>query len=93
MAIRSFLCSDTQAMFEGASPKRFRNIENVAQRKLQMLDASTELRDLKSPPGNRFEALSKERLGQHSIRINDQWRVCFVWSESGPVNVEIVDYH
>jgi toxin HigB-1 len=68
-------------------------MENVAQRKLQMLDDAAELRDLKSPPGNRLEALSGDRAGQHSVRINDQWRVCFVWTEVGPENVEIVDYH
>lgn len=58
-----------------------------------MLDAATELRDLRSPPGNRLEALSGNRAGQHSIRINDQWRLCFIWTENGPANVEIVDYH
>ena len=93
MTIRSFRCADAEALFEGKSPKRFRNIESVAQRKLQMLDDAMELRDLKSPPGNRLEALSGDRAGQHSIRINDQWRVCFVWTKAGPENVEIADYH
>ena len=93
MAIRSFRCTDTLALYEGASPRRFRNIERVAQRKLQMLEAAVELRDLRSPPGNRLEALSGDRAGQHSIRINDQWRVCFVWTTDGPKDVEIVDYH
>jgi proteic killer suppression protein len=93
MPIRSFRCSDTEALYEGRSPRRFRNMENVAQRKLQMLDDAAELRDLKSPPGNRLEALSGDRAGQHSVRINDQWRVCFVWTDVGPENVEIVDYH
>jgi proteic killer suppression protein len=93
MTIRSFRCTDTEALYEGRSPRRFRNIENVAQRKLQMLDDAAELRDLKSPPGNRLEALSGNRAGQHSIRINGQWRVCFVWTDTGPVHVEIVDYH
>jgi proteic killer suppression protein len=93
MIIRSFLCADTEAIYEGSSPKRFRNIERVAQRKLQMLDDAIELRDLKSPPGNRLEALSGNRAGQYSIRINDQWRVCFVWTETGPKNVHIADYH
>ncbi len=93
MAIRSFLCADTEALYEGRKPRRFRNIETVAQRKLQMLEDAEELRDLASPPGNRLEALKDDRKGQHSIRINDQWRVCFVWTATGPENVEIVDYH
>ncbi len=93
MTIRSFRCEDTEALYEGRNPRRFRNIENVAERKLQMLDDAVELRDLRSPPGNRLEALSGNRAGQHSVRINDQWRVCFVWTETGPVDVEIVDYH
>ena len=93
MTIRSFNCADTEALYEGKKPKRFRNIEAVAQRKLQMLDDVVELRDLASPPGNRLEALKDDRKGQHSIRVNDQWRVCFVWTENGAGNVEIVDYH
>lgn len=93
MAIRSFRCSVTEALYTGEQPRRFRNIENVAQRKLQMLDAAVELRDLRSPPGNRLEMLNGNRAGQYSIRINDQWRVCFEWTDNGPMNVEIVDYH
>ena len=93
MTIRSFRCADTQALYEGASPKRFRNIKSVAQRKLQMLDDAVKLKDLRSPPGNRLEALHGDRSGQYSIRINDQWRVCFVWTAAGPESVEIVDYH
>ncbi|MBL8449325.1 MAG: type II toxin-antitoxin system RelE/ParE family toxin [Dechloromonas sp.] len=93
MTIRSFRCADTEALYEGDSPRRFRNIEAVAQRKLQMLDDAVELRDLRSPPGNRLEALAGDRAGQHSIRVNDQWRVCFVWTAGGPEHVEIVDYH
>ena len=93
MTIRSFRCTDTEALFEGKHPRRFRNIESVAQRKLQMLDDAAELRDLKSPPGNRLEALVGNRKGQHSIRIDDQWRVCFVWTKTGPEGVEIADYH
>ena len=93
MTIRSFRCDDTEALYDGKKPRRFRNIEAVAQRKLQMLDDAVELRDLASPPGNRLEVLSGDRAGQHSIRVNDQWRVCFVWTAVGPENVEIVDYH
>ena len=66
---------------------------NHAERKLAALDSAKELRDLRSPPGNRLHALERDRDGQHSISINDQWRVCFVWTENGPENVEIVDYH
>jgi proteic killer suppression protein len=93
MTIRSFLCADTKALYEDRKPKRFRNIEAVAQRKLQMLDDAVELKDLRSPPGNHLEALRDDRKGQHSIRINKQWRVCFVWTATGPKNVEIIDYH
>ncbi len=93
MTIRSFRCADTQSLYDGKKPRRFRNIEAVAQRKLQMLDDAEELRDLASPPGNRLEALSGNRAGQHSIRVNDQWRMCFVWTAAGPENIEIVDYH
>ena len=93
MTIRSFRCTDTEGIYAGKHPRRFRNIENVAQRKLQMLDDAVELRDLASPPGNRLEALGGDRAGQHSIRINGRWRVCFVWTAAGPDDVEIVDYH
>jgi proteic killer suppression protein len=93
MAVRSFRCADTQTLFEGGSPKRFRNIQSVAQRKMQMLDDAVELKDLRSPPGNRLEALHGDRTDQFSIRINDQWRLCFVWTAAGPAEVEIVDYH
>ena len=93
MTIRSFRCADTEALYQGLRPRRFRNIEATAERKLQMLDAAQELKDLRAPPGNRLEALSGDRAGWHSIRINDQWRVCFIWTPQGPENVEIVDYH
>ena len=93
MTIRSFRCADTQSLYDGKKPRRFRSIEAVAQRKLQMLDDAEELRDLASPPGNRLEALSGNRAGQHSIRVNDQWRMCFVWTAAGPESIEIVDYH
>lgn len=93
MTIKSFRCAETQALYEGKQPRRFKNFEAVAERKLQMLDAAVQLRDLRSPPGNRLEPLHGDREGQHSIRINDQWRVCFIWTDAGPEAVEIVDYH
>ena len=91
--IQSFLCKDTHALFEGKCPKRFRAIASVAERKLTQMDAALTLDFLRSPPGNRLELLKGNRVRQHSIRINDQWRVCFVWTDSGPINVENVDYH
>lgn len=91
--IRRFRCKDTQALFEGGHPRRFRAIEEVATRKLAMLDAARTLDFMRSPPGNRLEALKGDRAGQWSVRINDQWRLCFVWTDSGPDQVEIVDYH
>jgi proteic killer suppression protein len=91
--IQSFRCKDTQALFEGGHPRRLRAIEMVATRKLAMLDAAQSLDFLRSPPGNRLEALRGDRVGQWSIRINDQWRLCFAWGDSGPADVEIVDYH
>jgi toxin HigB-1 len=90
--IRSFRDKATRALFEGRPTARFRSIAGVATRKLDMLDAAASLKDLRSPPGNRLEALKGDRSGQHSIRINDQWRICFVWRE-GAEDVEIVDYH
>ena len=94
MAIRDFVDSDTELFFyEGIWPSRWQAIAKVAARKLDMLDAATSLDDLRSPPGNRLEALKRDRKGQHSIRINDKWRVCFTWSSDGPSGVEIVDYH
>jgi len=91
--IQSFSCKDTQALFEGQCPPRFRPIQSVAERKLAQLDAAQTLEFLRSPPGNRLEKLFGDRQGQHSIRVNDQWRVCFVWTDCGPAGVEIVDYH
>lgn len=91
--IRSFACQDTEDFYHGVRVARFVNFAGVAERKLTMLNAAVVLNDLRSPPGNRLEALSGNRMGQHSIRINGQWRICFVWTDDGPVNVEIVDYH
>lgn len=91
--IRSFKCSSTQALFEGKTAARFANFRAVAERKLQMLHRAVIVDDLRVPPGNRLEALTGDRKGQHSIRINDQWRVCFVWTEGDATNVEIIDYH
>ena len=91
--IVSFKCSDTAKLFQTGKSRRFANIRGVAERKLQQLDSAVTLEFLGSPPGNRLEALTGDRAGQYSIRINDQWRVCFVWSEKGPQGVEIVYYH
>ncbi|WP_287029588.1 type II toxin-antitoxin system RelE/ParE family toxin [Pseudomonas sp. UBA6310] len=91
--IIDFRCADTRSLFETGDSRRWKNILSVATRKLAMLNAAVELRDLRSPPGNRLELLQGNRTGQHSIRINDQWRICFVWTDLGPQGVEIVDYH
>jgi proteic killer suppression protein len=91
--IQSFACPDTQAFFEGARIPRFVNFSIPAARKLNMLNAATALYDLRVPPNNRLEGLFGDRHGQHSIRINDQWRICFTWTGAGPADVEIVDYH
>ncbi len=91
--IHSFNCLDSEALFNSQVVARFRNIERVARRKLLQLHAATVLSSLRVPPGNQLEALKDDRKGQHSIRVNDQWRVCFVWREDGAHQVEIVDYH
>lgn len=96
MAIQSFADPDIEAFFiTGAIPKRagWSRVAKVAQRKLDMLDYANQLNDLRSPPGNRLEALKHDLAGLHSIRINDQWRVIFRWTDSGPAEVNIVDYH
>lgn len=91
--IHSFACADTEALFNSRSAPRFKNIERVARRKLLQLHAATVLHSLTVPPDNQLEPLKGNRKGQHSIRINDQWRVCFRWQEDGAYDVEIVDYH
>ncbi|MCC8363553.1 type II toxin-antitoxin system RelE/ParE family toxin [Lysobacter sp. A6] len=93
MAIQSFRCRATQSLYEGESAAGFGAIASVAMRKLAMLNAAAVLDDLRVPPGNRLEALRGNRAGQHSIRINDQFRICFAWTDAGPTSVEIVDYH
>jgi proteic killer suppression protein len=92
--IESFRDKRTAAIFVGRMPKRFPpNIVGVARRKLRMLNSALRLDDLRTPPANRLEALKDDRTGQHSIRINDQWRICFVWRDNAAHMVEIVDYH
>ena len=91
--IQSFHCAQTQALFDGRRIARFVNIAAVAMRKLQQIHAATSLEFLRIPPNNRLEKLSRDREGQWSIRINDQWRVCFEWQNGHARRVEIVDYH
>lgn len=91
--IRSFKDKDSETVYRGGFVPRFQLIQKVALRKLDMINAAGALKDLLAPPNNRLEALKGDRKGQHSIRINDQYRICFEWLEDGPHNVEIVDYH
>ena len=91
--IRSFSDSATARLFANEDVPRFRAIERQARRKLLLLHTAPNLNDLRSPPGNRLEALKGDRAGQHSIRINNQWRICFIWRDGGAESVEIVDYH
>jgi proteic killer suppression protein len=93
MSIPSFRCADTAALYRGERVSRWVNIERAALRKLTQLAVSSRLEDLRIPPGNRLELLRGNRAGQYSIRINDQWRVCFVWTGDGAYDVEIIDYH
>lgn len=91
--IVSFRDADTEALAAGRRVSRFVQIETVARRKLRQLEIAGRLEDLRVPPGNRLEALKRDRLGQHSIRVNDQFRLCFRWTDAGPDDVEIIDYH
>jgi proteic killer suppression protein len=96
--INSFKNQASENVFNGKATKAAlrlcpKNIWEIAFRKLDQLDSILSLEELRVPPGNRLEPLSKDRKGQHSIRINDQYRICFIWTETGPMNVEITDYH
>ena len=91
--IKTFKCAETQTLSKGERVRRFANIAAVARRKLRQLEIAGRLEDLRVPPGNRLEALKGDRAGQHSIRVNDQFRVCFRWKDTGAEDVEIVDYH
>jgi proteic killer suppression protein len=92
--IQSFADREAELIWSGRRSRRLpADIQNIVLRKLRLMNRAKVLGDLRVPPGNRLEALKADRNGQHSIRINDQWRICFVWSEGGPMNVEIVDYH
>ena len=91
--IKNFSCRDTKKLFERKRVKKFSSFERIAFRKLRYLDSAKVLDDLGCPPGNRLEALSGNRKGQFSIRINDQWRICFYWDDGNAYEVEIVDYH
>lgn len=91
--IVSFADKDSADLFAGKRVKRYANIAAIAERKLQQLDCAATLDALRVPPGNRLEKLAGDRAGQHSIRLNEQWRLCFVWKEDGVHDVEIVDYH
>ena len=91
--IKTFKCADTEVLAKGSPIRRFSNIAAVARRKLRQLEIAGRLNDLRVPPGNRLEALKGDRTGQHSIRINDQFRLCFRWTDTGAEDVEIVDYH
>jgi len=92
--IQSFGDADTQRVWCRERVRRFgSDLQRMANRKLLIIDAAETLNDLRVPPGNRLERLRGERVGQYSIRINDQWRICFIWAAAGPANVEIIDYH
>lgn len=91
--VRSFRCRETEKIFQRQFSRRFQAVAGVAKRKLDQLDSATSLRDLAGLPGNRLEALAGDRAGQYSIRVNDQWRICFRWKDGEAHDVKIVDYH
>jgi proteic killer suppression protein len=91
--IQSFRCAETEALHSGFSSRKFQSIERAAQKRLRWLHAATDLNDLAAIRGNRLEALKGDRIGQHSIRINERWRICFRWHDGQAYDVEIVDYH
>lgn len=91
--IKSFRCQYTESIFNDKSTPKFKNIENAVRRKLEILNAAINLNELRSPPGNRLESLKGDREGQYSIRINQQWHICFVWFDNNAYDVEIIDYH
>jgi len=93
MPIQSFKSKDAEELFAGKPVAKFSRFRTVAERKLQLLDSAATLNFLRQPPGNHLEALAGNRAGQHSIRINGQYRICFIWTADGPAQVEIVDYH
>jgi proteic killer suppression protein len=91
--IKTFKCKNTEKLFDDDDIKKFRSISRTARLKLEVLNAAVSLNSLRVPPGNRLEQLKGDRKGQHSIRVNNQWRVCFVWKDENAFDVEIVDYH
>ncbi len=91
--IKAFKCKNTEKLFNDLGVKKFRSISKIARVKLEVLNAAVSLNSLRVPPGNRLGKLKGNRKGQHSIRINDKWRICFVWKDEGATEVEIIDYH
>ena len=91
--IKSFKDKDAEELYNRGHNIKYKAFERIALRKLDMIEAASKLIDLKAPPGNRLEPLHGDRIGQHSIRINDQFRICFVWKDDGAHDIEIVDYH
>ncbi len=93
MMIKSFKCRDTEKLFNDLDVKKFRSISRAARINLELLNATISLNSLRVPPGNRLERLKGDKKGQHSIRINEQWRICFIWQAENAIELEIVDYH